>query len=368
MVGTIPYVNLRAQWEGDREELLPIIESVLASGNYVGGEEVELFEKDIASFCDTKHAVALNSGTDALVCALSSVGVGPDDEVITPPNSFIASTAAIVHLGAIPVFADVGEDQNIDPLNIEKIITKKTKAIMPVHLTGRVCDMDAIMEIASYHKIPVIEDSAQSVGSKYNDRLSGSIGEVGCFSAHPLKNLNACGDSGFLTTNSPEIAEKVRLARSHGLSDRNTARFFGHVSRMDCLQAAILRFRLSKINEVIRLRRRNAEIYRNILRSDSVVCPEETQKEFNTWHTFVIQTKKRDQLRKHLVSKNIETSIHYPIPIHLQPACKRFGYSQGDFPVCERQSAQILTLPVHQFLSAEQIATVANEINKFFGS
>ena len=364
----IPYVDLQAQWDQERAELLPIIENVLSSGIYVGGSEVQLFEEEIAKFCEVKHALALNSGTDALVCALSCIGVKPGDEVITPPNSFIASTAAIVHLGATPVFVDVSEDQNINPLLIERAISKNTKAIMPVHLTGRVADMRVIMEISNYHNIPIVEDAAQSIGSKFNDRPSGSIGEVGCFSAHPLKNLNACGDSGFLTTNNSEIAERARLARSHGLSDRNTARFFGHVSRMDSLQAAVLRFRLKNIAKVIDRRRQNVDMYRHKLRSDCILSPNENGDEFNTWHTFVIQTGERDELKRYLKLKGIETAVHYPTPIHLQPACEKFGYVEGDFPVCERQSRRILTLPVHQFLSVDQVAYVADEVNNYFGS
>ena len=201
----IPYVNLQEQWLEERDELLPIMDRVFASAQFVGGEELDKFEENIAKLCGTKYACALNSGTDALMLALVMSGVRKGDEVITPPNSFIASTAAIVHIGAIPVFVDVLPDQNIDPSKIENAITKKTKAIMPVHLTGRMCDMDPIMAIAKKYDLLVIEDAAQSVGSQYKGKSSGSIGDVGCFSTHPLKNLNACGDGGFLTTNDEEI-------------------------------------------------------------------------------------------------------------------------------------------------------------------
>ena len=239
---SIPYINLVAQWQDEKDDLLPIIESVMSSGQFVGGEAVECFEQKAAELCGTKYCVALNSGTDALVLGLLSLGVCAGDEVITPPNSFIASTAAIVNLKAKPVFVDVLSDQNIDPDQIVKVITEKTKAIMPVHLTGRIARMTAIMEIANKYQIPVIEDAAQAIGSKYSGQPSGSLGKIGCFSTHPLKNLNACGDGGFLTTDDKDIAKQVRLSRNHGLVGRNKIEQFGCVSRMDTLQAAILNF------------------------------------------------------------------------------------------------------------------------------
>ncbi|MDA8855483.1 DegT/DnrJ/EryC1/StrS family aminotransferase, partial [Candidatus Pseudothioglobus singularis] len=225
-VKKIPYVDLKNQWKEERDELLPIIDRVLSSGRYVGGEEVEIFEDNIAKFCGVNFAVALNSGTDALMYALLLAGIKKGDEVITPPNSFIASTSTIVHVGATPVFVDVLPDQNLDPSKIEDAITKNTKAIMPVHLTGRVCDMDPIMDIANRHNLIVIEDAAQAIGSKYKGKVSGSIGDIGCFSTHPLKNLNACGDGGFLTTNDEDIYNQLKIFRNHGMTDRNIVNNF----------------------------------------------------------------------------------------------------------------------------------------------
>ncbi|SVC49421.1 uncharacterized protein METZ01_LOCUS302275, partial [marine metagenome] len=230
---------------------------VLGSGHYVGGDKVDKFEKNIAQLCQVKYAVALNSGTDALTLSLHLLGVGRDDEVITPPNSFIASTAVIMHLGARPVFVDVLPDQNIDPTKIEAVITDKTKAIMPVHLTGRVCEMDPIITLAEKYNLAVVEDAAQAIGSKYKNHISGSFGHVGCFSTHPLKNLNACGDGGFITTNDEKIYSEVKALRNHGMSDRNSVNKFGYVSRMDNLQAAILNYRLGKLDDIIRKRRNN---------------------------------------------------------------------------------------------------------------
>ncbi|TGK17250.1 DegT/DnrJ/EryC1/StrS family aminotransferase [Leptospira fluminis] len=362
----VPYVNLSRQWETEKQELLPVIESILGSGNYIGGDQVSKFEESVAKLCGVKYAVALNSGTDALMSGLAAIGVRPGDEVITPPNSFIASTAAVVHLKAVPVFVDVCDDQNIDPGKIEKAITKKTKAIMPVHLTGRVASMDEILRISEKYSIPIIEDAAQSIGSKWSGRTSGSFGAVGCFSTHPLKNLNACGDGGFLTTNDEKIYQNVSRYRNHGLVDRNTVEFFGLVSRMDALQAGILNFRIGKLPELIQARRANAEAYKKLLDRNFVYIPEDKPEEFNTFHTFVIQVDKRDELKNRLAELGVETSIHYPIPIHLQPASRSLGYKAGDFPVVEEQSRRILTLPIHQFLKREELEFVAESVNKFY--
>ena len=362
----ISYVNLAKQYNLERKNIIQIVDRVFSSGKYIGGDDVEIFQKKISKFCNTKYCVALNSGTDALTLALHMLGVRRGDEVITTPNSFIASTAVIVHLGAVPVFVDVKNDQNIDPDLIEKRITKKTKVIMPVHLTGRMCEMDKIVKIAKKHKLKVVEDAAQSIGSMYLNKKSGSIGDIGCFSAHPLKNLNALGDSGYLTTDSKKIADRIKDLRSHGMTNRNIVKKFGYVSRMDNLQASILNFRLRNLKNIIFKRRKNAQLYNNYIDSKHVYIPKETKKEFNTYHTFVIQVDNRDKLQKYLLSKGIQTAIHYPIPIHLQPCSKKIGYTKGDFEKAEAQSKRILTLPIHQFLTKEEIIFVAKNINNFF--
>jgi dTDP-4-amino-4,6-dideoxygalactose transaminase len=362
----IPYVNLVAQWQDDREELLPIIDELLGSGQYIGGDEVDKFEKNMAELCQVKYAVALNSGTDALTLGLHLNGIGRGDEVITPPNSFIASTAVIIHLGAKPVFVDVLPDQNIDPDKIEAAITEKTKAIMPVHLTGRGCNMDPIMQIANKHGLTIVEDAAQAIGSKYKGKPSGSIGDVGCFSTHPLKNLNACGDGGFLTTNDEKIYAKANSLRNHGMADRDSVDNFGYVSRMDNLQAAILNYRLKKLDEIIDRRRQNAQSYLKYIETDEIFIPPEKEYEFNTYHTFVIQLKKRNELKEFLLKQGIEAAIHYPSPIHLQPAAKRLGYKLGDFPVTEKQAEMILTLPVNQSLGQSEIERICAAINDYY--
>ena len=359
---SIQYVNLSARAE-ERQELLPILDKVFGSGQYIGGQIVEDFERKAASVCEVKHCVALNSGTDALLFGLSVIGVGRGDEVLTPPNSFIASTSAIIHVGATPKFVDVLPDQNMDPSKIEAAITSRTKAIMPVHLTGRMARMDEIEKIAIKHNLLIIEDAAQSIGSKYNNIPSGKWGKVGCFSAHPLKNLNACGDAGFLVTDDDEIASRIRLMRNHGLVDRNVVSQFGFVSRMDAIQAAILLFRLEKLPQLISARRKNAQIYRQNLDPEFIFAPPEGDNEFNSYHTFVIQVENRDRLKKRLEMAGIETSIHYPIPIHLQPAAEKLGYKLGNFPAAEFQAEKILTLPINQFLSPNEISFIAQQVN-----
>ena len=362
----IPYVNLPAQGRDQMDDLKKIFEQVVLKGSFVGThDDLAALEKRVAEYCGTAEAIALNSGTDALLLAMLVSGIGKGDEVITPPNSFVASTATIVQLGATPVFADVLADQNVDPEKIAKAITPRTKAIMPVHLTGRVCQMDEIMELANRHGLVVIEDAAQAIGSMYKGRLAGSIGHFGCFSAHPLKNLNALGDGGFVTTNDKPAAERMRRLRAHGMADRQTIEEWGMVSRMDTLQAAILSYRLDKLPDVIAKRRDNAALYQKLLHHERMYVPTCRNEEFNTFHTFVIQVDKRDALQAHLKDIGIKTAIHYPVPIHLQPAARALGHKMGDFPMTERQAERILTLPVNQYMSRADVETVASEVLAF---
>lgn len=361
----VNYVKIGEQFKKESKKLLNKISNLLNSGAYVGGKEIDLFEKRISKRCGTKYAISMNSGTDALTIAMHLLGVRKGDEVITPPNSFIASTAAIVHLGAKPVFADVLDDLNINPDEIGRKITSKTKAIMPVHLSGRIAEMDEIKKIAKKKNIPVIEDAAQSVGSLYKNKPSGSLGDAGCFSAHPLKNLNACGDSGYMTTNNYKVYQKAKSLVNHGMEKRNIIRNFGYVSRMDNLQALILNHRLDNLDKLIAKRRNNAKFYFNNLTKE-IFIPEEKKYEFNSYHTFVIQTKKRDNLKRYLEKKGIKVLIHYPIPIHLQPASKFLGYKKGDFPITEKLAKTMLTLPITQELKTSEIKYIVNKINTYF--
>jgi len=363
----IPYVNLGKQYQQERKELLKVIDKTMSSGSWIGGDEVTRFEKNITKICKVKYCISLNSGTDALTLGLFLLGVSRGDEVITPPNSFIASTSVIVHLGAKPVFVDVKEDQNIDENKIEEKITSKTKAIMPVHLTGRMCNMDQIIKIGKKYKIPIIEDGAQSILSKYKNKFSGSWGKVGCFSTHPLKNLNAAGDGGFLTTNDKSIYNKIKSLRSHGMEEsRNNVKNFGFVSRMDNLQASILNYRLKNLIKIIKIRRNNARIYLENLDLNKIYFPIENKSQFNTYHTFVIQVKKRDELKSFLKKNGVDTTIHYPIPIHLQRCSKFLNFKKGDFPVSENQASKILSLPINQFLKEKEILKITKLINYFY--
>ncbi len=361
----IRYVDIAAQFDEQKGDLLPIIETVLKSGQYVGGLEIEAFETEMAAYLSVKHCIALNSGTDALILALAGLGIGTGDEVITQSNSFIASAAAIAHLGAKPVFADVLPDQSIDPSSIREMITARTKAVMPVHLTGRIGEMDEILAVARSHNLKVVEDAAQSIGSTWRGIRAGGLGDAAGFSAHPLKNLNALGDAGYLTTNDDACADTARLYRNHGMADRNTVVRWGSVSRMDALQAAVLRYRLKHLPDVIRKRQCNAARYRSQLDRSTVYFPNPRPHAEDTFHTFVIQTNNRDGLAAHLKANGIDSAIHYPVPIHRQPAAKSLTVSAGALPNTERQAGRILTLPIHQFLSEADIDRVAAAVNEF---
>ena len=362
----IPYVNLNKQWNLEKKKILKIIDNIASKNLWVGGEEVQKFEKNIAKVCKTKYAVALNSGTDALTLGLFSLGVKRGDEVITTSNSFVASAATIVHLGAIPVFVDVLNNQLIDHTKIESKINKKTKAIMLVHLGGRIANMDYIGKISKKYNIPIIEDAAQSVGSRYKNKPSGSIGKIGCFSAHPLKNLNALGDSGYITTNSEKIYKTIKILSNHGHKNRDIIETFGHVSRMDTIQAGILNYRLKNLNQTILTRRKNANLYRKYIKTKKVFITEEDPNVFNTYHTFVIQVERRNKLKEFLDKNGISTSIHYPIPIHLQPAAKKLKLDTKNLEMTEKQSQKIITLPVNQFLSEKEIKYICKMVNIFY--
>ena len=361
----IPYLALDKQHQQLKNELLEAVSKVLDHSMFILGEEVSIFEKNMEKYCQVKHAIAVNSGTDAIFLALKALGIGKGDEVITAPNSFLATAASIVAIGAKPVFVDVREDMNINPSLIEKVVTDKTKAIMPVHLTGKPADMNQIMEIAENHGLYIIEDVAQAIGAEYQGKKVGSIGDTGCFSLHPLKNLNACGDGGFITCSDEDVFEKLMLLRNHGLKNRNEARIWGYNSRLDTVQAAMLNVKLRYLDQWIEKRRKNAEFYNDHLKT-IVKVPEEKSFEKSVYHTYIIQTEKRDELKKYLSENGIDTKIHYPIPIHLQKAAKDLGYRKGDFPMVERQADEILSLPVYPELIRDELGYIMKTIKKFF--
>ncbi|MEN3369770.1 MAG: hypothetical protein V7609_1913 [Verrucomicrobiota bacterium] len=361
----VKYIDLPAQSRSLRAELLAAVARVLDSGEFILGSHVERFEKRFAALSDCKHALGVANGTDAIVMAFKALGVGPGDEVITAANSFLATAAAIALVGAKTVFVDVREDYNIDPDLIEEAITERTKAILPVHLTGKPADMNPILEIARAHKLHVIEDAAQAVGAKYHGKAVGSFGAVGCFSLHPLKNLNACGDAGVMTTDDDSLREKLKKMRNHGLKNRDESEFWGFNSRLDSLQAALLNVKFDHLDEWTDTRRKTADYYREHLQ-DLVKCPSDQPHEHSVYHTFVIQAEPRDELQKFLLDAGVETKVHYPIPIHLQPAARELGYRLGDLPVTERLSRTILSLPIYPELSSEQKETVVAVIKSFY--
>jgi dTDP-4-amino-4,6-dideoxygalactose transaminase len=366
-VWRIPYVDLGAQFAEEKAELMPRIEAVLATGMHVGGPEIEALEGEIAAYVGTGHAVAVNSGTDALIFGMVAAGIGPGDEVITPPNSFVASTAAIVRAGATPVFADVRRDGLLDPDAVAAAVTPRTAAIMPVHLWGGVCDMDALSRIADRHGLAIVEDAAQAMGTRHRGRRAGSLGTVGCFSAHPLKIFNALGDAGFVTTDSADIAARIRRLRNHGLADRDTVVEFGYVSRLDALQAAVLRFRLGRLDGMIERRRANAALYRDLLQDIPITLPIDKPYELHTYVNFVSQCDRRDELQRHLAARGIQAVVHYNTAIHLQPAAEKLGYRRGQFPVTERLTETILALPANQTLKRDAIAYVGAAIREVLG-
>jgi len=365
----VPFIDLKQRFVDEREELLACVEATLAKGHLVLTPELNEFEKMVQDYTGARHCVGLNSGTDALMMGLWAAGIGKGDEVIHPPISFIATTGAIVHVGATPVFADVRDDQLIDPADIERKITPRTKAIMPVHWTGKMCDMDAISDIATRHNLTILEDSAQSMGSSYNGTHGGLFGLAGAISCHPLKNLNALGDGGFLLTDDDEVARKVSLYRNHGLESRDNVVMFGINSRLDVLSSEVMKFRLGKLDDLIALRKRNADLYRELIRASEIFIPEERTAEGykDAYVMFLIQAERRDELQAFLREKGIESMVYYGTPLHLHKAAESLGYKKGDFPVAEAQCERVLALPHNQQISVDQVTYVAEQINAFYG-
>lgn len=362
----VPFIDLGLQHLLIKDELLNVVSGLLDSGQFILGDDLVKFEMSFARLIGTKYAIGVANGTDALFLSMRVLGIGQGDEVITAPNSFLASASSIVLAGATPVFADVREDFNIDPSEIKKVISAKTKAIMPVHLTGRPADMDAIMAIAQEYHLAVIEDCAQAVCATYKDKPVGSFGDLGCFSLHPLKNLSACGDGGVITTNNEDLYQMLLKARNHGLRNRDECELWSYNSRLDNLQAAMLNVKLKKLPGWTARRRETAAYYFNRLSGLDMILPCDTPFENSVYHTFIIQTARRDELKRFLAEKEIDTKIHYPVPIHLQDAAKNLGYKKGDFPVTESQTGTILSLPIFPELSDYQIEYVADAISSFF--
>ncbi len=361
----VPFVALDRQQRALRAELMAAIGDVLDRGQYILGAEVERFETAFAALCATGFAVGTSDGTSALVLALRALGIGPRDEVITAPNSFVASASCIALCGATPVFADVCDDLNLDPDRVAAAVTPRTRAIIPVHLTGRPAAMDRITAIAARHHLDVVEDAAQAVGARIHGRPVGSWGALGCFSLHPLKTLGALGDGGIVTTSDAGLARVLRMDRNHGLRDRDLVERWGFNDRLDALQAAILNVKLSHLRAWIEAKRRLAARYHEGLRH-VVAVPEERAGEECVYTTYVIRADRRDDLQRWLAARGIDTKVHYPTPLHLQEAARDLGYRAGDFPVTERLATEILSLPIYPGLTDDEQEAVIMGVRSFY--
>ena len=351
----------------DHDEILGKIKAVVVQGDFTLGLEVDRLEAEFALRNNVRHAVSVGSGTDALFLSLKALGIGQGDEVITTPFTFFATVGAIVTAGATPVFIDTRADYNIDPHAIEAKISKKTKAIMPVHWSGRPCDMDVIESIGRESGLPIVSDACHAIDAKYKGRTSGELGTVACFSFHPLKNLNIWGDGGIVTTNSLDIANRLRLLRNHGLINRNTCDIFAYNSRLDTIQAVVARHMLAKIARITSGRRDNAAFFNGELaRIPWITVPTSTDEMSEVYHIYSVLCENRDELKKYLISNGIDAKVHYPVPMHLQPAAKYLGYRSGDFPVAESISKRTLSLPVHEFITRDQQKYVVQTIRDFY--
>ena len=369
----IPMLDLSVQHQQIAGEIEAAVARVLNSQQFILGPEVREFERELAPYCQSAEAVGCASGSDALLLALMACGVGPGDEVITTPFSFFATVGSIVRLGAKAVFVDIDAATfNLDSNRIESAITERTKAIMPAHLFGQCAEMNRINELASQFGIAVIEDAAQAIGAEYRSRRAGSLGAVGCFSFYPSKNLGGAGDGGLLTTNDLEMAETLRTLRAHGAKKKYYHDRVGINSRLDSLQAAILRVKFRYLDQWAHARRANAQRYRELFRdaglvsSDSIQLPAESESSLHVYNQFVIRARDRDKLRACLAERGVGTEIYYPVPLHMQACFKDLGYQSGDFPESERASEEALAIPVYPELGANAQGYVVETIASFY--
>ena len=360
----VPFLDLKAHHAPIREQLDAAIREVIDAGAFAGGPFVAKFEKEFAAYCGTAQAVGVGNGTDALWFALLALGVGPNDEVITVPSTFMATAEAISYCGARPVFVDIDEaTYNMDPGLVEKAITPRTKAIIPVHLFGQCADMDPILKIAAEHRIPVIEDACQAHGATYKRKKAGTLGVAGCFSFYPGKNLGALGEAGAVVTNNAELAGKIQVLRDHGQARKYCHSQIGWNGRMDGIQGAVLSVKLKQL-DVSNLRRRShALLYDQLLGEiEEVIVPAQGRFNQSVYHIYAVRVKDRDQVLQSMAEKGISCAIHYPIPVHLQEAYRFLGREKGSFPVAERCAGEFLSLPMFPELTREQIHAVADEL------
>jgi dTDP-4-amino-4,6-dideoxygalactose transaminase len=364
----VPFLDLKSEYAQLRDEVLAALDRVCQKSAFVLGEEVEEFEREFAEYCGAKHCVALSTGTSALHLGLLAVGVQPGDEVITSPNTFLATAEAITYCGARPVFADIDlATANLDPRRLERAITRCTRAILPIHLYGRPADMDAIRSIAEPRKIRILEDAAQAHGTRYRGRRAGALAEAAAFSFYPTKNLGAYGEGGALTTNDDQIAKFARAARSHGQTARYEHEFVGYNYRMHGFQGAVLRIKLRRLDEWNARRREIAAEYRRVLSGARLDMPADDPRDECVYHQFVVYVKNRNAVIAKLAERGIETAVHYPRPLQLQPAYSSLGYPPGTFPYSEQACEHVLSLPIFPGMTAEQVNYVANSVLEIVG-
>jgi len=364
----VPFAYLDQQYP-DVEAYIDDIRALVKTGDFTLGKAVGRFEADFAAFCNLTEGIGLASGTDALMLSLRAVGVGPGDEVITTPQTFIATVGAIATIGARPVFCDINDELVMDPGSLERAITPRTKAIMPVHWTGTMADMPAISQIADRHGLRIVEDACHALGATADGEAPGTYGDAACFSFHPIKHINVWGDGGIVVTRKREVADQIRLLRNHGLKNRDEAIIFGLNSRLQTLQALIAQRQLATISGAIDRRIELAALYDAAFAdmAPAVRIPKRGIAIRHSYAIYVALVERRDELVAFLQSKGVDAKVHYPLPIHLMEAARYLGYKEGDFPNCEAYGRETVTLPVHQFLSDEQVTYAIEQVRAFFG-
>ena len=362
----VPFLDLKLQHSQLADELNEAIQRVMSRAWFILGEEVEAFEAEFAAYCGVKHCVGVGSGTDALSLALEACGIGPGDEVITVSHTFIGTAMAISRTKARPVFVDIDPvTYTMDPEQAARAITPYTKAILPVHIYGQCADMDPLLDLARKHDLWVIEDACQAHGATYKGRKAGSMGHLGCFSFYPSKNLGACGDGGAVTTNDEKLAERLRLLRNYGQRRKYHHESMGYNSRLDELQAAVLRVKLRHLDERNQARRKHAEYYTKLLEGYNLGCPCEASHGLPVYHLYVVRSTRREQLRNFLEKRSIDTQIHYPIPIHLQAMYANLGYSRESLTATENIAAEVVSFPMYPELTKEKIELVCEAVQLF---
>jgi dTDP-4-amino-4,6-dideoxygalactose transaminase len=374
---SVPLLDLKSQYAAIRDEIRAAVDRVMESQQFILGPEVEALENEAAAYCQCQYGIGVSSGSDALLVALMAIGIQPGDEVITTPYTFFATAGSIVRLSAKPVFVDIDPlTYNLEATRIEAVITQRTRAIIPVHLFGQMAEMDSIMDVAGRHRLYVIEDAAQAIGSEHRGRRAGAIGHLGCFSFFPSKNLGGAGDGGMVTSNSRELAERVRLLRNHGSQPKYYHKVVGGNFRLDAIQAAILRVKLKSLDQWTASRQRNAATYRRLfdiaglasqpIEDGGVGMPYTAQYGRHIYNQFVIRASKRDELMQHLRRLQIGSEVYYPLPLHLQECFADLGYRAGDFPASERAADETLALPIYPELTEAMQASVVSAIADFY--